>query len=39
MRTEKEMMELIVQTVETLQVEAVALSGSRTTPDSPKDEF
>ena len=39
MRTEKEMMELIVQTAETLQVEAVALSGSRTTPDSPKDEF
>ena len=39
MRTETEMMELIVQTAETLQVEAVALSGSRTTPDSPKDEF
>ena len=39
MRTETEMMELIVQIAETLQVEAVALSGSRTTPDSPKDEF
>ena len=39
MRTETEMMELIVQTAETLQVEAVALSGSRTTSDSPKDEF
>ena len=39
MRTETEMVELIVQIAETLQVEAVALSGSRTTPDSPKDEF
>ena len=39
MRTETEMMELIVQIAETLQVEAVALSGSRTTPDSQKDEF
>ena len=39
MRTEKEMMELIVQTAETLQVEAVVLSGSRTTSHSPKDEF
>lgn len=39
MRTETEMMELIVQIAETLQVEAVALSGSRTTPHSPKDEF
>lgn len=39
MKTEIEMMELIVQIAETLQVEAVALSGSRTTPDSPKDEF
>ena len=39
MRTETEMMKLIVQIAETLQVEAVALSGSRTTPDSPKDEF
>ena len=39
MRTETEMMELIVQIAETLQVKAVALSGSRTTPDSPKDEF
>ena len=39
MRTETEMMELIVQIAETLQVEAVALSGSRTNLDSPKDEF
>ena len=39
MRTETEMMDLIVQIAETLQVEAVALSGSRTTPDSLTDEF
>lgn len=39
MRTETEIMDLIVQIAETLQVEAVALSGSRTTPDSLKDEF
>lgn len=39
MRTDTEMMKLIVQIAETLQVEAVALSGSRTSPDSPKDEF
>mgnify|MGYP000847905623 FL=1 len=39
MRTETEMMELIVQIAESLKVEAVALSGSRTTTDSPKDEF
>lgn len=39
MRTETQMMGLILQIAESLQVEAVALSGSRTTPDSPKDEF
>ena len=39
MRTDTEMMKLIEQIAETLQVEAVALSGSRTTTDSPKDEF
>ena len=39
MRTDTEMMEGIVQIAETLQVEAVALSGSRTSPHSPKDEF
>ena len=39
MRTETEMMELIVQIAESLKVEAVALSGSRTNLDSPKDEF
>lgn len=39
MRTDTEMMRLIEQIAETLQVEAVALSGSRTNLDSPKDEF
>lgn len=39
MRTETEMLELILQTAETLKVEAVALSGSRTNPKAPKDEF
>lgn len=39
MRTDTEMMNLILQIAESLQVEAVALSGSRTNLDSPKDEF
>lgn len=39
MRTETEMMDLIVQIAETLQVEAIALSGSQTNPQSVKDEF
>ena len=39
MKTENKMIVAIMQIAETLQVEAVALSGSRTTPDSPKDEF
>ena len=39
MRTEPEMLDLILQTAKSLKVEAVALSGSWTTPDSPKDEF
>ena len=39
MKTENKMMELILQIAESLQVEAVALSGSRTNPRSPKDEF
>jgi len=39
MRTETEMIDLILQTAETLQVEAVALSGSRTDTKAPKDEF
>ena len=39
MRTETEMLDVILQTAETLQVEAVALSGSRTDTKAPKDEF
>ena len=39
MRTEPEMLNLIFQTAKTLQVEAVALSGSRTDTKAPKDEF
>ena len=39
MRTETEMIDLILQIAESLQVEAVALSGSRINPHSPKDEF
>lgn len=39
MRTETEMMDLILQIADTLEVEAIALSGSRTNPRAPKDEF
>lgn len=39
MRTEAEMLDLILQTAKTLQVKAVAMSGSRTNPKAPKDEF
>ena len=39
MRTETEMLDVISQTAKTLQVEAVAMSGSRTNPKAPKDEF
>ena len=39
MRAETEMLNLILQTAKTIQVEAVALSGSRTNPKAPKDEF
>lgn len=39
MRTDTEMMNLILQIADTLEVEAIALSGSRTNPHSPKDEF
>ena len=39
MRTEIEMLDIILKTAETLQVEAVAMSGSRTNPKAPKDEF
>ena len=39
MRTEAEMLDVILKTAETLQVEAVAMSGSRANPKAPKDEF
>lgn len=39
MRTETEMLDVILKTAETLQVEAVAMSGSRTNPKTLKDEF
>ena len=39
MRTETEMLNVILQTAITLQVEAVAMSGSRTDTKAPKDEF
>ena len=39
MRTEPEMLDLILQTAKALQVNAVAMSGSRTNPKAPKDEF
>ena len=39
MRTETGMLDLILQTAKTIQVEAVALSGSRANPKAPKDEF
>ena len=39
MRTEPQMLDLILQTAKVLQVDAVAMSGSRTNPKSPKDEF
>ena len=39
MRTETEMLDVIIQTAITLQVEAVAMSGSRTDTKAPKDEF
>lgn len=39
MRTEPEILDLIFQTAKVLQVEAVAMSGSRTNPKAPKDEF
>ena len=39
MRTEPEMLDLIFQTAKSLKVEAVAMSGSRTNPKAPKDEF
>ena len=39
MRAETEILDLILQTAQTLQVEAVAISGSRTDTKAPKDEF
>ena len=39
MRTETEMFDVILQTAKVLQVDAVAMSGSRTNPKTPKDEF
>ena len=39
MRTDQEMLGLILGTAEKLQVDAVALSGSRTDTKAPKDEF
>ena len=39
MRTETEMLDVILQTAKTLQVKAVAMSGSRACPKAPKDEF
>ena len=39
MRTETEMMDLILQIAENLQAEAVALSGSRINPQTQEDEF
>ena len=39
MRTGTEMLDVILKTAETIQVEAVAMSGSRTNPKAQKDEF
>ena len=39
MRTEAEMLDVILKTAKTLQVEAIAMSGSRTEDRAPKDEF
>ena len=39
MRTDQEILDLILGTAEKLQVDAVALSGSRTDTKAPKDEF
>ena len=39
MRTETEMLDVILKTAKTLQVKAVAMSGSRSCPKAPKDEF
>jgi len=38
-RSEAQMLDVILQTAKTLQVKAVAMSGSRACPKAPKDEF
>ena len=38
-RSTEQMLDLILQTAKTLQVKAVAMSGSRTNQNAPKDEF
>lgn len=38
-RSQEQMLDVILKTAETIQVEAVAMSGSRTNPKAPKDEF
>ena len=38
-RTDQEMLDLIIQIAKKLQVDAVAMSGSRTNSQAPKDEF
>ena len=38
-RSEAQMFDLILQTAKSLKVDAVAMSGSRTNPKAPKDEF
>ena len=38
-RNQEQMLRLISQTAKSIQVEAVAMSGSRTNPKAPKDEF
>ena len=39
MRTDHEILDLILQIAKKLQVDAVAMSGSRTNPNAPTDEF
>ena len=39
MRIDQEILDVILQTAKTIQVEAVAMSGSRTDTTAPKDEF
>ena len=39
MRAETEMLDLILQTAKAIQVETVAMSGSRTDTKAPKDDF